>query len=167
MNGEKDTWNEDMQKMINEEMKKKVSKLNAYEINTVGALLALAKKNDVPVDILDLTALNEIAAETPLTYENLTKDQKKSINTVYDNLPPSPQWSMRKGGYKKTRKRRRKHRRKSRKKKKRKSRKKSRKRKRKKKTKKKRRYKHTGGNKCKCCKCCKKRKPKKKSRKRR
>ena len=36
-----------------------------------------------------------------------------------------------------------------------------------KKTKKKRRYKHTGGNKCKCCKCCKKRKPKKKSRKRR
>ncbi|MAT49477.1 MAG: hypothetical protein CMA27_06560 [Euryarchaeota archaeon] len=126
---------------------------NFQEKNAAAALLKIAKENDVLVDESEYDALNAIIRNTPVN-QQITDAQKKLFMQVYKKLPPSTQWPMRNGGYKKTKKRRRKSRKKTNK-------------KRKKKTNKKRRYKHTGGNKCKCCKCCKKRKPKKKSRKRR
>lgn len=146
MSGE-DTWNKDI-------MLGKLKHLNSLEKHAVGGLMQFANKKGVNIDTKDIEALNKITAETPLTHKNLTKEQQKLINIVYDKLPAAPQWNFDPKGGKRRRKSRKKTKKKTNK-------------KRKKKTNKKRRYKHTGGNKCKCCKCCKKRKPKKKSRKRR
>ena len=124
--------------------------LTPLELEAAAGLLQM--RPDTDVDIGQREALLKIIEGIKKRGENqLSPEEKKTQDEIYSKLLKSKNVI---GGKRKTRKRRRKSRKKTNK-------------KRKKKTNKKRRYKHTGGNKCKCCKCCKKRKSKKKSRKRR
>ena len=85
MSGKQDTWNRDI-------MLGKLKHLNSLlEKHAVAGLMQFAKEKRVNIDTKDMEALNQIISENPITYENLTEDQKKSINTVYNKLPPAPQ----------------------------------------------------------------------------